>query len=78
LEQPEEKLRDTARNAEETLKSTLSTARVRGKKARDRTRSMVLQHPLAAVGLALGFGLFLALLTGRRKPIEQPDTTASE
>lgn len=78
LKQPEEKLRETARNAEQTLKSSLSAARTRGKSAGYRTRSIVQQHPLAAVGLALGLGVIIALLAGRRESIEKPEPPASE
>lgn len=64
LEVSEEKLRQTARSAEETLKTSLKTAKSKGVQATTSTRSMLQDYPFAAIGIALGVGLVIALIAG--------------
>lgn len=70
LETSEEKLRQTARSAEETLKTSLQTAKSRGKQAGTTTRSMLQEYPFAAIGIAVGVGLVIALLAGGHRQVE--------
>lgn len=63
LSSSEEKLRQTATNTRATLNSSLDVARANYTKANMMTRSYVQRHPLRAIGVAIGIGAILALLT---------------
>lgn len=70
LSKSEEKLRDTAAATRQTLATSLDGAKTQLIKTNKATQSYVQQHPLRAVGVALGIGAVLALLL-RRRPERQ-------
>lgn len=74
LSNSEEKLRQTATNTRATLNSSLDVARANYTKANLMTQSYVQRHPLRAIGVAIGIGAVLALLTrGKSTPPNRVD-----
>lgn len=60
LEGPEERVRQAALEAQRALKTSVTTAQAKSVQARGATENFVRQHPIAALGLAIGIGALLA------------------
>ena len=60
----EEKLRESAGQAQQQLQKSLRKARVKSFVAKDSVTGFMRRHPLASLGIAFGIG---ALLAGRSK-----------
>jgi ElaB/YqjD/DUF883 family membrane-anchored ribosome-binding protein len=56
----EEKLRDTAIQAQQKMRTSLEDARTRGVVAKDSLAGFVRRHPVVSIGLALGIGALFA------------------
>lgn len=54
--EPEEKIRETAVRAEEAVKKSLTKAKQQSNRARNSLEGIIQQHPLAAIGIAIGVG----------------------
>lgn len=64
-EATEEKLRNSAGQAQRAMHDSLDTARVRGMEAQETVMGFVRRHPLASVGIAFGIGALLAVRSSR-------------
>ncbi|HEY3699151.1 MAG TPA: hypothetical protein VGK97_07450 [Spongiibacteraceae bacterium] len=67
--EPEEKIRETAVRAEKAVKNSLTKAKQQSNLARNSIESLIQQHPLAAIGIAIGVGTVIARL--RRREITE-------
>jgi ElaB/YqjD/DUF883 family membrane-anchored ribosome-binding protein len=67
LGKSEEKLRDTATAAQQTVAASLQGARTRLNQTNLAAQSYAQQHPLRALGVAVGVGALIALML-RKKP----------
>jgi ElaB/YqjD/DUF883 family membrane-anchored ribosome-binding protein len=69
-EQSEERIRNAALNAEQSLRESLTTARTKGTAARESVGDLVQRHPWAAVGIAFGVGVLIATLARRGDQVD--------
>jgi len=76
LHSREARLRQRAASTRQALRHSLDVTQQQSARARDTTRSLLVQHPFAAVGLALGAGLLLALWS--RSSRQRADTSQYE
>lgn len=74
----EEKLRDSALQAQQRMRTSLQDARERGLIAKDSATGFLRRHPVAAVGLAFGIGALLAARSSSRRAARALESADSD